>query len=529
MQKIFIRAGEDGFDEVGALWAETESYARSVAEGKVINPFIHDHNDGNKTDEGPEHLSLRESSQEAEMIQVDKHHQIVSATEQAPFQIAPKATGNSLLIKDTNVEFDAFKEAQLIKNSLCLKQVCNDLFIFDAFCHKILDDNHLRALVAKFLLQKFGTVKRRLLEDCVYFLKIPEEQAHEKHINKDIVAFKNGWLSCRDFLFSVPNPQTFVLHGLNCHYNSSLWGQCPHMIEFIDYISGGVDALKKRAWQIIAAQICNYDLKAFIACIGRGDAGKSLFLKIIQALFSPEDSVSLLYNQLASRFDTSIMFGKKLCVCADMPQKPISNGAVSVIKMITGSDEMTCEAKYQSRKTFFKDGLRLICASNFPIKIIDADPAFERRMVCLAFPYPVPREKQNPHLLNLLIAEREAIVATALTYLPELMDNNFAFAGEEETSQLLIAMYGEQFSKTASEALNNFIDSCIRFDDPESFVSSDKLFAAFSQRFPGVISNSSALSKKLGEEFEKRGIMTAVSHRSKTGKRERGYMGISLV
>ena len=468
---------------------------------------------------------------DAEQVRVSQEANPISSETHLPSLIpAAKIEAQRAECSPDN-KFNAYDEAEQIRKNLGVNYFAKKVIVFYRICHIIADDELLETLIISNLKRKYGFVPgKAVILEILHFLKLPPTFFDEPPIiEKEFIAFMNGTLNVISGKWCTATPYRFLMHAIKANYHPHLAGECPNMNEFVFNSTMGNTILAKRLWQSLAMIICNLYVKKFVVYVGVGDSGKSVLLKLIENFFFPSSTFSLMFNELAAEFKVSNLNCMKICLCPDLPKQPLKNVAVGVIKNITGGDTMTAAGKYVKQEKLLLGGLRLICGSNFPIRLTEPDPAMENRILYVAFPNAVPKELQDPNLIDKLISEREAIVATALTYLPELVNNNFTFAGEEETSQLLIAMYGEQFSKTASEALNNFIESNICFDDPESFVSSDKLFAAFSQRFPGVISNSSALSKKLGEEFEKRGIMTAVSYRSKTGKRERGYMGISLV
>jgi putative DNA primase/helicase len=99
---------------------------------------------------------------------------------------------------------------------------------------------------------------------------------------------------------------------------------------------------------------------------------------------------------------------------------------VSVIKMITGGDTLTVQKKYGHPFTMYPR-CKLLFASNFNIKLENNDPAFLNRLVAIPCNNPIPKEKQNHNLFNLIQPEKNAIAVKALHALRDSINSGKLF------------------------------------------------------------------------------------------------------
>ena len=65
---------------------------------------------------------------------------------------------------------------------------------------------------------------------------------------------------------------------------------------------------------------------------GRKHSGKSVLVNVVKRCFDDELVVALSVNEFDRRFATSSLYGKKLCVDADLSDERLDRTAVSVLK-----------------------------------------------------------------------------------------------------------------------------------------------------------------------------------------------------
>lgn len=156
------------------------------------------------------------------------------------------------------------------------------------------------------------------------------------------------------------------------------------------------------------------------------------------------------------KFSTSALRGKRLNVCMDLPRAQISREAIGVIKMLTGDDTITIEQKFKSSESY-KPTCKLLFGSNFPLMPADNDPAFRARLVVIPFQYPIPKEKQDKHLLEKLLAERSAIAVKALDAYLRLKARNYRFI-QVQGNMCMVTGY-----IAAPDIMEAFLSECCEF------------------------------------------------------------------
>ena len=432
---------------------------------------------------------------------------------------------------ETKDDINAYNVAEEIRTCFGFVYVSTLIFAFWMFCHQLANGKMLKTIVIDFLKTRYGMVRNGyLVKDIQFFLEIPPNISTViPRMHTQCIPFHNGILDVITGKMHPPDPKRFLLHLVQANYRPDLLGKCPVMMNFVNYIAGGSSMLIKRIWQSLAFIVSNVYAKYFVVFVGVGDSGKSLMIKLIESFFYPSSCFAMTYQKLAARFSASSLNGKKLCICPDLPKKAISNEAAAVIKMITGGDTMTAEAKYKDQDTMMIDGLRLVCGSNFPLMLKDPDPAMDKRTLNIVFPYAVPKDAQDPNLLEHLISEKEAIIATALSFLPELISNNFQFEGEFETQAILDDLYGNVVGVAVSDQIASFIDNHIAFEEGV-YTPTENLFNAFNTYAPGVVGDSAAFSKLFRDGLVAIGRSDIVGGRlTIAGKKQRGYSGLKLV
>lgn len=79
----------------------------------------------------------------------------------------------------------------------------------------------------------------------------------------------------------------------------------------------------------------------------------------------------------------------------------------------------------------YKVNCTFLFATNHALTLRGSDSGFEERVVCIPFTHSIPPKQRNPFLLNLLLSEKDNIVAKALAYYRDLRNNGYIFSGSE--------------------------------------------------------------------------------------------------
>lgn len=284
--------------------------------------------------------------------------------------------------------------------------------------------------------------------------------------------FRNGAYNIQSGSLEPVQPFDFYTGYVDCEYPAAPM-ECPVFNGFLSSVSDGDKAIEQAIWEMIGYLLVPYDLngKVFFVLQGVGNSGKSVLGSLITSFFNKESVAHLSIFRFQDRFSTSSLVGKRLNVSMDLPKEKISREAIGTIKMVTGNDVITVEAKYKDAKSY-KPTCKLLFGTNFPILVADNDDAFMQRMVVIPFQYPVPEEAQDKHLLDKLMLERPAIAAKAIDAYRNLVSRNYEFIRPAET-----VVYG---CPPLVDILLNFLDQCCVLD-AECFTSTLELQTAFNE------------------------------------------------
>ncbi len=216
---------------------------------------------------------------------------------------------------------------------------------------------------------------------------------------------------------------------------------------------------------------------------------------------------------------------KKFGICADLPAKPLNKAAVGIIKEITGGDKINAQAKYGApHELLTEGGFRAVFATNHSLILSENDDAFWNRLVYIAFTKAVPKDQQDPHLLDKLLNEKDAFVSTVMQELPELVANNFSIVGEEETTEA-IAKYQKYANRSVSDIAFDFFDSALVIEE-NCFTKTEDIRQTFSE-VCDVCIDASAFGKLLRAYLLSFPSVQEARLPNSKGK-ARGYRGIKM-
>lgn len=331
-----------------------------------------------------------------------------------------------------------------------------------------------------------GSVQKKgspdLLDHVVKFLK-GEENIVISEVDRGFLSFCNGLLRLADGTLLPHTAGVFSTARVEANYAPQLAGQHPLFSRFLAQVSGGDAVLEQRILQMVGYALTpDTNAKAFFLLQGVPNSGKSLLGELLTRLL-PDDAVtSLNLNDLGRNFGPSALVGKSLCLSMDLPATPWDSKAVGMLKALTGNDLVTADVKYQPRAKF-RNSATFLFGSNHAVALTQSDPAFLQRLVVIPFRYAIPREQQDRQLLEKLLAERDAIVATAMNAYWNLRRDNYIFAGDFGLNEVIAQTC--QGEIPLAQAVAEFVcTACVLEEGAESFTSD--LYRVFQTRYPGV-------------------------------------------
>lgn len=248
--------------------------------------------------------------------------------------------------------------------------------------------------------------------------------------NCNCVAFDDCVLDLDRWEVLVPTPEILVTTHLRASLGRGERTDCPEFKRFLADVTLGNPVLQERIWQAVGYLLVpDQHGKAIILLQGRMHSGKSALANVVKHCFDDELVVALSVNEFDRRFATSSLYGKKLCVDADLSDERLSREAVSVLKKLTGSDSISGDVKFGDYLQF-ENSAKFLYGSNHVVLLPNKDAAFYDRLVVIPFARTVPLNERDFQLEEKLNAERDAIIVQALAAYRRLVKSNYRFVGE---------------------------------------------------------------------------------------------------
>lgn len=343
--------------------------------------------------------------------------------------------------------------------------------------------------VCRSSVEKKGSAK--LIREVIDLLK-SEGRIDLPEVDRGFLSFNNGLLCLADGKLLPHTAGIFSTARVEANYIPPQAGQHPQFSRFLAQVSGGDAVLEQRIWQMVGYALTpDTNAKAFFLLQGVPNSGKSLLGELLTKLLPPDAVTSLNLNDLGRNFGPSALVGKSLCLSMDLPATPWDSKAVGMLKALTGNDLVTADVKYQPRAKF-RNSATFLFGTNHAVSLTQSDPAFLQRLVAIPFRYSIPREQQDRGLLEKLLTERDAIVASAMNAYWGLRQSNYVFAGDFRLNGVVTRSC--QTEVPLAQAVAEFVcTACVLEENAESFTSD--LYRVFQSRYPGA--NYSAFAVQL--------------------------------
>ena len=446
---------------------------------------------------------------------------LVPATEAVVADVKPMVPAAPLSSGENNVAYTLAKE---LVAKCDIRRCGENFYVRNGNIHEILADKSFDRLVYSIIESKLGSVKIALLNETRNLTCVDSNVRAETSSNPNYIVLSNVILDNR-LRAVTPDWDIFLTPRVNASYHPELIGKCPVMNQFIASVMNRNEVLIRRVWQTLAMIFCNVPVKKFVVLYGPHDSGKSIMVNFISELYK-HDRFALTLNEFGKPFVLERISGRKLAVCADLPRKVLDGTAIGNVKAITGGDEVNAQKKFGDPHILETEGgLRLVFSTNHQIVLADSDPAFYERILYLPFLITVPKEQRDPYLKQKLWAEKDAIVTTALQYLPELLASNFSFAGEEETEALL-SVYNAYVNRDFTELVEDFLAENIELA-PDIFTSTEEILNAFTEK-AGVYIDPSNFGKSVKSVLLNMSPSITEARATINGSKSRGYRGIRI-
>lgn len=268
----------------------------------------------------------------------------------------------------------------------------------------------------------------------------------DSDISYTMVAFRNYYFDTATMQFTpitpgyVPDKVVFYAIEANIRedimnftYDSRAWyTSTPIFDKYLCDVTGGNSTLIRRIYECIGYIITQDTYrKCMFVFQGVPDSGKSTLERLIKSMFVHGAVKALKGNALSERFSLKSLFRKALCSCSDLPDMPFSPQTESILKQLTGFDEIDTDVKFSDRISFYYTG-KVVMFTNNPITVKSKYPeAFFNRVKVIPFAHKVQPTMTDKEFDALLAGELDAVVTKALvTYI--VSHGQPGFFGDDE-------------------------------------------------------------------------------------------------
>lgn len=314
---------------------------------------------------------------------------------------------------------------------------CQDkLYMLDGLIYRDFVDNTFQCNVFNYVQNQRYMLKCYVITRITNELKMRAVPVSEEPNDERFTLCQNGYFNNTTGIMEIGVPDNyFPTIQLTGSYLGSAPQYHPLMDEFMSTLFAGNELLIQRAWEIIGYCISSdaHAKRFFIFPGASGDNGKSTFIKLITNLIGNTATVGMpMKNLLGNNFSQSELYCKRLNVSADEGTINLDSSQLAVLKTLSGHDMITADKKNTNQVSFLCT-CKIIIASNHNIGMAysSGDAAVQRRICTLPFDVKIPKEKQNPNIVNMILrSELDAITTDALNAFIRLKNNGYNFTGD---------------------------------------------------------------------------------------------------
>ena len=275
--------------------------------------------------------------------------------------------------------------AEHIKKSYNLFVVDGLPYLYESGAYKA-DNNGtaIKRIIKGYLLPQF--IKSRTI-NAIYTLLV--EDADLQRSNGQVNQYPDTWICFQDCMLDAAD--------MKAHAHSPDYfcvNQIPHKWrDILDSASGETfrnffafavpDSTDQKMFLEYAGLCLTKDARwqKILLLTGTGGTGKSLLLGLIGDATGNENCAAVSLQGLQQRFSTSLLFGKTVNICADLPSEALTDS--STIKQLAGDDVIFAERKGEQAFTFKNYAKQVYSCNALPLMQGERNNGIFRRLLIL--------------------------------------------------------------------------------------------------------------------------------------------------
>ena len=264
-------------------------------------------------------------------------------------------------------------------------------------------------------------------------LEAPRKSASEFDRDRNLITFSNGVLDVRGEKLLPFSPENLCRIRIPNQYDPE--ATCPTIDRFLGEVASG-------EYHPLIEELLGCGLTGdvrFEKCLlilGPGSSGKSVFLKLAQAMVGSENTVSVPLKELVDRhYYRAELYNKRLNAFADIDD--LSPRSLGILKALISGDQIQAERKYKDPFSFTNSAVMIFSCNRLPL-FRQNDYAVRRRFIVIPFPNRLQEEDTDIDLISKLTTSQElsGLINRATAGYRRLLENG-RFSVPEESERVL--------------------------------------------------------------------------------------------
>lgn len=249
----------------------------------------------------------------------------------------------------------------------------------------------------------------------------------------DLLAFKNGVLNKNTLAFLPHSKDYFLTAVNNCDYLDRKL-PTPNFDKWLNFISDNNEDRRKAILAALYMILNNrYEWQLTLELIGEPGSGKSTFLEIAKLITGEGNYAAIDLEILKDPKAIDIILNKTFLFSADQAKYI---GDASVIKKISGGDDITFNPKNKKSFSSKVQAIIAICSNTLPIYKNDGG-GMERRRVVFPFYHSVSEEQKDDKLIQKIALELGGVIRKLYDEFPQAEDAKKALLIQKNSKEAL--------------------------------------------------------------------------------------------
>lgn len=393
--------------------------------------------------------------------------------------------------------------AKFIKDNLDFKFVKDSnlgsifIYVYKDGYYQLVDENIFKGFISAYVpeysvkMKDIDEVFRILLTYTDKYIDIQSLNSDEDYIN-----FKNGLLNLNTMQIEPHTPDKMFTVQIPVDYkplDECVYGSV--FETYMDFLIDGDNIMKNVLLECMGLAISNtpgYVTKKCILMIGAKDCGKTQIKKLLTELIGIKYTSSMDLDKMNdSRFGTSELYNKRLVGSNDMQYTSVAD--MGIFKQLTGGDAVSIEFKGRGAFSYVFKGLIWFLANDYPMFSGKKGKEIYERFLIIPCKNVVPKEKQDPKLVEKMLKEKEYIVSLCVNHLLELRKRKYKFI-ESKAMKDGLANY-----ELMNNSLLQFVSEYCDIDD--DLLPNERLnFSSFKKNYQIWCRDAGIKPMKIGQE-----------------------------